>query len=165
MTKNGGHIGLQQLVDAFYFVPRVTWEMLYGGQLPSVRYHVADSEAYWQSPALCPAEVEERKDVTARLHKALEQAGLSDINFPLSDAQPLGGARRWSPRNSMCVEVRPIYTAIGFDYTDLSNWSYRVRWYESGSTDETLVTSAVEAVDLAVLKLGQARDQGCLLTC
>ena len=100
-----------------------------------------------------------------RLHTALEQAGLSDTNCPVSDEQPLGGVRRWSPRNSKYVEVRPIYTAIGFDYADLSNWSYRVRWYESGSTGETLVASAVEAVDLAVLKLGQARDQGCLLTC
>lgn len=164
LEAGGTRIGLQEIVDAFYYVPQETWERLYGGELEGVRYPLDVSDVYWNSPALCPDEVQEREDMTAQLDLELVDAGMTAVTFPDAQGQPYYG-HSWSPARNMYVLVAPAYQASGFDYTDRANWNFRVESYESGEAQTEYFGSAVEAMAFVVHQLEMARDDGCLLTC
>ena len=159
-----GPIGLQEIVDAFYYVPQETWERLYGGELEGVRYHLDPSQIYWNSPALCPNEVQEYENMAVQLDAELVGAGMTTIAVPDSQGQPYYG-HSWSPASNMYVRVIPLYRAAGFDYTDRTKWSFRVEFYESGKAETEYFASAAEAMTFVVYQLETARDHGCLLTC
>ena len=159
-----GAIGLQEIVDAFYYVPQETWERLYGGELEGVRYRLDASEVYWISPALCPKEVQEYKNMAAQLDSELVEAGMSTVAFSDAQGQPYYG-HSWSPSSDMYVLVTPVYEATGFDYTNRTKWSFHVDSYESGESESEYFASAAEAMAFVVHQLETGRDHGCLLTC